>query len=138
MIVVIATDAPLLPHQAATLARRAPLGLARTGTTGSHFSGDLVLAFSTANEAAFAPPEDPLDDPVDALSTLRFVPWRFVDPLCEAVVQGVEEAVVNSLVANRTMTGREGRVVPALPAARAAAIAGWRAPAGNVEEEERT
>ena len=127
VIVVIATDAPLLPHQLASLARRAPLGLARTGTTGSHFSGDLVLAVSTANADAFAAPVGPRADSASdppATASLRFVPWRFLDPLCAAVVQGVEEAVVNSLVANEAMTGRGGHHIPALPRERVAALIG--------------
>jgi D-aminopeptidase len=128
VIVVIATDAPLLPHQLATLARRAPLGLARTGTTGSHYSGDLVLALSTANAGALAPYGLRAAGSTEALASLAFVPWRFIDPFCEAVVQGVEEAVVNSLVANEAMTGRDGHRVPALPPARAMDLAGWIAP----------
>ena len=113
VIVLIGTDAPLLPGQCSALARRVPLGLARTGTTGSHFSGDLFLAFSTANAGAltsrFPQPSD------QAYETLRFVPWGRIDPFFEAVVQAVEEAVLNALVANQEMTGFRGRRVPALP-----------------------
>jgi len=115
VIAIIATDAPLLPQQAKALARRVPLGLARTGTTGSHFSGDLFLALSTANPGAFAT-GFPLGEPADAeIAALRFLPWGRLDPLFAAVVQCVEEAVVNALVANREMTGRKGRRMPALP-----------------------
>lgn len=118
VIAIIATDAPLLPQQAKALARRVPLGLARTGTTGSHFSGDLFLALSTANPGAFAT-GFPLGEPADAeIAALRFLPWGRLDGLFAAVVQSVEEAVVNALVANREMTGRKGRRMPALPRER--------------------
>lgn len=109
VIVVVATDAPLLPGQCTALARRVPLGLARTGTTGSHFSGDVFLAFSTANEGA-------LDHGgAERLESLTFVPWGFLNPLFEAVVQGVEEAVLNALIVNDTMLGRDGHRSPHLP-----------------------
>jgi len=112
VIALIATDAPLLPGQCRAIARRVPLGLARTGTTGSHYSGDLFLAFSTANRGAFE------SDP----GTLEFVPWGSVDPLYEAVVQAVEEAVLNALVAGEEMAGRDGRRVPGLPRDRVAEL----------------
>ena len=108
VIAVVATDAPLFPHQCQALARRVTAGLARTGTSGSHFSGDLFLAFSTANPGAFRPGEA-------AMSRLSFVPWERLDPYYEAVVQACEEAVVNALVANEDMTGRDGHRTPALP-----------------------
>ena len=108
VIAVVATDAPLFPHQCQALARRVTAGLARTGTSGSHFSGDLFLAFSTANPGAFRPGEA-------AMSRLDFVPWERLDPYYEAVVQACEEAVVNALVANEDMTGRDGHRTPALP-----------------------
>jgi D-aminopeptidase len=110
VIAVVATDAPLFPHQCQALARRVTAGLARTGTSGSHFSGDLFLAFSTANPGAFRP--------TGLLSQLSFIPWEHIDPLYEAVVQATEEAVVNALVANEEMTGRDGHRSPALPRAR--------------------
>jgi L-aminopeptidase/D-esterase-like protein len=116
VIAVVATDAPLLPGQCQALARRVPLGLARTGTTGSHFSGDIFLAFSTANPGALASTEpDPL---VDGYETMRFVTWGGMDRFYEAVVEAVEEAVLNALVANETMTGRAGHRSPALPRER--------------------
>lgn len=112
VIVVIGTDAPLLPGQCTALARRVPLGLSRTGTFGGHSSGDIFLAFSTANpgamSAGFAAGEPGYD-------TLRFVPWNRIDPFYEAVVQAVEEAVLNALLAARTMIGRDGHRSPALP-----------------------
>lgn len=119
-IVVVATDAPLLPGQCKALARRVPLGLARTGTTGSHFSGDLFLAFSTANPGA-------LDSTLDQaqagqLHAIEFVPWGHISPLYEAVVQAVEEATLNALVAGREMIGRDGNRVPRLPVDRLAEL----------------
>ena len=115
IIVILATDAPLLPTQMKALARRVPLGLARLGTTGSHFSGDIFLAFSTANPDAFSG-GFPLGEPTtDEISTLRFLPWTRIDSLFAATVQCVEEAIVNALVANEEMHGRLGRRVPALP-----------------------
>ncbi|GAA0274134.1 P1 family peptidase [Cryptosporangium japonicum] len=115
VIVVLATDAPLLPGQCAALARRATLGIGRTGTTGSHFSGDLFLAFSTANAGALSStfPAGPVGD--DEYEHLRFVPWGRIDAFYAAAVQAVEEAVLNALVANADMTGYRGHHVPALP-----------------------
>jgi D-aminopeptidase len=112
-ICVVATDAPLLPAQCNALARRVPLGLARTGTTGSHYSGDLFLAFSATNAGA-------LDSDMHAseLAHLDFVPWGLMDPLYEAVVQAVEESVLNVLVAGEAMTGRNGHRSPAFPVER--------------------
>ncbi len=116
IIAVIATDAPLLPGQCKALARRVPLGLARTGTTGSHFSGDLFVAFSTANADAFTPGWRALrGERQGSYDTLRFIPWGFLDTFYEAVVRSVEEAVLNALVANEEMIGYRGRRVPALP-----------------------
>lgn len=115
VIAVIATDAPLLPGQCKALARRVPLGLARTGTAGSHFSGDLFLAFSTANEGALSsrfPDHEPTADDFEKLS---FIPWGQIDPFYEAVVLAVEEAVLNALTANADMIGRDNHRSPALP-----------------------
>ncbi|MBZ9658192.1 P1 family peptidase [Mesorhizobium sp. ESP-6-4] len=108
IIAVIATDAPLLPHQMKRLARRVPLGIAVTGGYGYHSSGDIFLAFSTANaEAALAPS--------GRIARAEFIPDVDIDPFFDAVVQGVEEAILNALVANADMTGRDGNFVPALP-----------------------
>jgi len=114
-IAVVVTDAPLLPGQCAALARRVPLGLARTGTTGSHFSGDLFLALSTANAGALTSviPQTAQAGP-DAYESMRFVPWGWLDPFFTAVVEAVEEAVLNVLVDNAEMTGSAGHRVPAL------------------------
>lgn len=129
VIAVIGTDAPLLPQQCKALARRVTLGLARTGTTGSHFSGDLFLAFSTGNPGAITPGGAVLfpagsggQDARPAYDQLRFIPWGFLDPFYAAVVQATEEAVANALVANEDMTGREGHVSPALPRDQVAAL----------------
>lgn len=123
VIAIVATDAPLLPLQCAALARRVTLGLARTGTTGSHFSGDLFLAFSTGNAAAFTMGFGTLHTEAQGrYDALRFIPWGFVDPFYEAVVQATEEAVIDALVANEPMTGRLGHRTPALPRDRTISI----------------
>jgi L-aminopeptidase/D-esterase-like protein len=114
VIVVVATDAPLLPGQCKALARRVTLGLGRTGTTGSHFSGDLFLAFSTANPTALTS-TFPEDDGSAPYESMRFVPWGRMDPFYGAVVESVEEAVLNVLTGAHSMTGRAGHHVPALP-----------------------
>src|SRR5881392_1576342 len=106
-IAVVATDAPLLPHQLKRLARRVSLGLARTGTNSGNGSGDLFLAFSTANPEASSP--DKLTRSVET------VPNDRLDPIFDAVVQATEEAVVNALVDNQTMIGRDDHRVEALP-----------------------
>ncbi len=124
VIAIIATDAPLLPGQCKALARRVPLGLARTGTTGSHFSGDIFLAFSTADadglQSGF--PIGPAED--GEFGTLTFVPWGRMDPFYAAVVQAVEEAVLNALVVNADMVGRDGHRSPRLPIDRLTALLG--------------
>jgi D-aminopeptidase len=107
IIIVVATDAPLLPDQLKRLARRASLGLARTGSVSGNGSGDLFLAFSTANPGAANP-----DKPTQTVQT---VPNDLLDPLFEATVQAVEEAIVNALVDNQSLTGRDGHRVEALP-----------------------
>lgn len=114
-IVVIATDAPLLPQQCAALARRATLGLGRTGTTGAHSSGDIFLAFSTGNPGALDSPAGTQDE---ALSTMDFVPWPGIEQFLAASAYAVEEAVVNALVTNETMIGRDGHRSPAIPRER--------------------
>lgn len=115
VIAIIATDAPLLPGQCKALARRVPLGLARTGTTGSHFSGDIFLAFSTAPAPGLISAFPIGDVRDDEFGTLQFVPWGRIDDFYAAVVQSVEEAVLNALVVNSDMIGRDGHRSPALP-----------------------
>ena len=107
IIIVIATDAPLLPHQLKRLARRASLGLARTGSVSGNGSGDLFLAFSTANPHAA--------DPAAPTHSVATVPNDRMDPIFVATVQAVEEAIINALVANQSMTGRDNHHVDALP-----------------------
>jgi D-aminopeptidase len=121
VIAVVATDAPLLPHQCTALARRVTLGIARTGTTGSHFSGDLFLACSTANPGGFSSYQ-PLPGAARRSDQLAFIPGGHMNPLFAAVVEGTEEAVANALVANEEMTGREGHRTPALPRDRVAEL----------------
>ena len=121
VIALVATDAPLFPHQCKALARRVTLGVARTGTSGSHFSGDLFLAFSTANAGSFTP-ELSTAAPGGDYGSLSFVPWQHLDAFFEAVVQGVEESVANALVANEDMVGRQGHRTPALPRDRVAEL----------------
>jgi D-aminopeptidase len=122
VIAVVATDAPLLPHQCKALARRVTKGLARTGTSGSHSSGDIFLAVSTGNPGGFASdgPAGTGDD--TRYDALAFIPWGKTDPFFEAVVQATEEAVANALIANEDMTGRDGHRSPALPRHRLAEI----------------
>ena len=115
VIAIIATDAPLLPGQCKALARRVPLGLARTGTTGSHFSGDIFLAFSTAPAPGLISAFPIGDVRDDEFGTLQFVPWGRIDAFYAAVVQSVEEAVLNALVVNSDMIGRDGHRSPAVP-----------------------
>lgn len=124
VIAVIATDAPLLPGQCKALARRVPLGLARTGTTGSHFSGDIFLAFSTADVPGLASAFPIGPAAADEFGTITFVPWGRMDDLYTAVVQSVEEAVLNALVVNDDMVGRDGHRSPCLPHDRLSALLG--------------
>ena len=108
LIVVLATDAPLLPHQLRRIARRATLGMARTGSLGGNGSGDIFLAFSTANPGAAHGGED-------GLSTLQALSNDKIAPLFAASVHATEEAILNAMVAAETMTGRDGITVKALP-----------------------
>ena len=109
IIVVIATDAPLLPHQLKRLARRAALGLARNGSISGNGSGDIFIAFSTANPGAGNPSH---------MVPLTMLPNDQMNPLFEATVQATEEAIVNAMVAAETMTGADNHKVIALPQGR--------------------
>jgi len=106
IIIVIATDAPLLPHQLKRLARRATMGLARTGSTSGNGSGDIFIAFSTANPGAAKE---------SGIAELRMLANDELNPLFEATVQATEEAIVNALIAAQTMTGADRHTVIALP-----------------------
>jgi len=122
-VAIVATDAPLLPGQCAALARRVTSGIARTGTAGSHFSGDLFLALSTGNAGAFTPGHETFQHTgTDRLATLRFVPWGAMDPFFTAVVEATEEAILDSIVANEEMVGYQGHRSPALPRDRLVAL----------------
>jgi L-aminopeptidase/D-esterase-like protein len=114
IIVIVGTDAPLTPDQLKRLARRVSVGLGRLGAVEHDESGDIFLAFSTANRGAddgnsAAPPYTGPNATVTRMQS-----WR-MDPIFYAVVQATEEAVVNTLIAARTMTGADGWVIPALP-----------------------
>ena len=106
IIIVIATDAPLLPHQLKRIAKRASLGVGRLGGTGGNTSGDIFIAFSTANPGAAKP---------DSTRGLTMLPNERISPLFEATIQATEEAIVNAMVAAETMTGADGLRVYALP-----------------------
>jgi len=106
IIIVIATDAPLLPHQLKRLARRASLGLGRTGSTSGNGSGDIFIAFSTANPHADAEPGP---------NTVKVVSNERISPLFTATVEATEEAIVNAMVGAKTMTGVDGHTVISLP-----------------------
>jgi L-aminopeptidase/D-esterase-like protein len=106
IIIVVATDAPLLPHQIKRLVRRAALGLARNGSYSGEGSGDIFIAFSTANPGAAAP-----RGPV----SLSMWPNDRLNPLFEATVQATEEAIINAMVAADTMVGADDKKVLALP-----------------------
>jgi D-aminopeptidase len=105
IIIVVATDAPLLPTQLDRLARRATMGLARTGSASGNYSGDIFLAFSTANADAAKKP----------VATVQMFSNDLIGPLFEATAQATEEAILNAMVGAETMTGMDGRAVMALP-----------------------
>ena len=106
IIVVLATDAPLLPTQLKRVAKRAALALGRMGSFAGNGSGDIFIAFSTANAAAFT------GRPLVELQSLGN---DYLDPLFIAAVQATEEAIVNAMVAARDMRGQDGHFMPALP-----------------------
>ena len=109
VIVTIATDAPLLSSQLCRVARRAALGLGRVGSHAASTSGEIVVAFSTANRTLRSAVE-----PRKFLK-LRFIADPFVNPLYEAVIEATEEAVLNAMVCSHGMTGRAGAEAPAIP-----------------------
>jgi L-aminopeptidase/D-esterase-like protein len=106
IIVVVATDAPLLPHQLKRLARRVPIGIARVGGYGGNSSGDIFIAFSTANPGAANR---------RTMQSVEFLPNDRITPLFLATAEATEEAILNALVAAETMTGKNGNTVYALP-----------------------
>ena len=108
LIIVIATDAPLLPHQLKRLAKRASLGMARTGSLGGNGSGDIFLAFSTANPNAALGDEK-------GVASIRALSNNFIDPLLICSVYATEEAIINSMIAAEDMSGYRGVNVKAIP-----------------------
>jgi L-aminopeptidase/D-esterase-like protein len=106
IIVVVATDAPLLPHQLKRISQRVPLGIGIVGGRGSNGSGDIFIAFSTANENAFNRGET---------TSVKTFPNDQITPLFEATVQAVEEAIINAMVAAETMEGINGNKSYAIP-----------------------
>jgi D-aminopeptidase len=113
IIIVIATDAPLLPHQLERISRRAGMGLARMGSTAGNGAGDLFVAFSTANHAALAG---------GAIAQATFLANDQMDPLFVATVQATEEAITNALIAARDMQGTEGHYAKAIDHEALAAV----------------
>jgi len=106
IIVIVATDAPLLPHQLKRIAQRVALGIAKVGGIGGNGSGDIFLAFSTANANAFSRTNE---------QQVTLYPNDEINALFTATAQATEEAIINALVAAKTMTGINGNTVPALP-----------------------
>jgi L-aminopeptidase/D-esterase-like protein len=106
VIVIVATDAPLLPHQLKRIARRVPMGISRVGSHGEHYSGDIFLAFSTANPGSAGR---------SGITNLRMLANDEMNPLFKATVECVEEAIVNALVAAKTMSGIDGVTAHQLP-----------------------
>jgi L-aminopeptidase/D-esterase-like protein len=111
--VVVATDAPLLPHQLKRLARRTALGIGVMGGRGENSSGDIFIAFSTAN---------PENSKTEGVARLEMLPNERINPLLVETVNATEEAIVNALVAAETMEGIDGNTVYALPHDRLRAI----------------
>ena len=107
LIVVLATNAPLLPHQLKRLAKRATIGMSRTGSRGGNGSGDIFLAFSTANRGAA--------NPTSGIAAIESLSNDHLDPVLSASAYATEEAIINALVAAKTTTGRDGLTVKALP-----------------------
>ena len=113
IIVVVATDAPLLPHQLKRVVKRAALGIAKNGGIGGNSSGDIFIAFSTANPGAAKDAE---------LASLKMLPNNQINPIFAATVQATEEAIINAMVAAETMTGINGNTVYAIPHDRLKAV----------------
>lgn len=105
IIVVVATDAPLLPHQLKRLARRVPFGIARTGGIASNGDGDIFIAFSTANKKAFNRKE---------ATSVKLFPNDQIDSLFSATIRATEEAIINALIAAETLIGRDGNTLHAI------------------------
>ena len=106
IIVIVATDAPFLPNQLKRLARRVPVGISRVGGFGSNGSGDIFIAFSTANPGAFDREE---------IGNINFLPNDLMNPFLNATGQATEEAIINALISAETMTGINNNTVYKLP-----------------------
>jgi L-aminopeptidase/D-esterase-like protein len=106
IIVVVATDAPLLPHQLKRVVKRAALGIGKNGGIGGNSSGDIFIAFSTANAGA---------GKQSGFATLKMLPNDGINPIFAATVQATEEAIINAMIAAETMTGINGNTVYAIP-----------------------
>jgi D-aminopeptidase len=124
IIGVCITDTPLMPNQCAAMARRMSLGVARTGTSGSHYSGDLFLALSVGAGV------EPAGQELKRTSAMSYLSWRYIDTVFEACVQATEEAVINALVAGEEMTGRDGHRSPGMPVDRVLDLLRVRGAAG--------
>lgn len=120
IVIIVATDAPLLPFQCRRLAKRATVGFARAGGVGHNGSGDIFLAYATGNKLGEA----------TGLRTLQMVPNQHLNPLFVAAAEAVEESIVNAIVAAETMTGWQGRTVYGLPAAELVDIMAGYPPSG--------
>jgi len=105
LIIILATDAPLLPHQLKRLAKRASLGMARTGSLGGNGSGDIFLAFSTASAGITS----------EITGNVSYVHNDYLDPILFASAYASEEAIINSMIAGESMTGHLGVTIEALP-----------------------
>lgn len=105
IITVVATDAPLLPHQLKRVVKRVALGIGRMGGVGGDSSGDIFIAFSTANGHAG----------IDSVSSVRMLANERINPIFEATIDATEEAITNAMFAAETMTGADGLRIPALP-----------------------
>ena len=105
ILIVLGTDAPLLPFQCRRLAKRATVGFARAGGIGHNGSGDIFLAYATGNDLRAG----------EGIAILRMIPNHHLNPMFAAAAEAVEEAIINAVVAAETMTGWQGRTVHALP-----------------------
>jgi D-aminopeptidase len=119
IIVIVATDAPLLPQQCRRLAQRAGLGIARTGGVGEHTSGDLFLCFATGNRGLVA---GELDQDSALTVPLRMLSDAHITALFDATVEATEEAILNAMLCAETMVGRDGITAHALPADRLVSV----------------
>jgi D-aminopeptidase len=119
IVAIVATDAPLLPHQCTWLAQRAGLGVGRLGGAGEHWSGDVFVAFATGNSDL---PGGDYGMATPLTVPLHMIAGAHLDPLYDAAIEATEEAIVNALLAAQTMTGRDGIVAHGLDPDRLVAV----------------